>query len=58
VGVRIFTVIFDAPNSIENLYQQCASSPQDWFFPATIADLEVAFANIGDRLKGRFALVK
>lgn len=58
LGIRIFTVTFDAPTSIEPLYRQCASNADDWFSPASIAELEAAFGEIGNRLSNRIALVR
>jgi Flp pilus assembly protein TadG len=52
-GIIIYTILFDhsaVPAQTEALFQNCASSPQNYFLTPTASDLEAAFSTIGSQL--------
>ncbi len=55
-GIAIYTVLFNHDGSVspstQTLFQNCASSPQNYFLTPTAADLETAFSTIGGQLAG------
>lgn len=48
-GITVFTVAFMAPIEGQNLLQNCASSPETYFEPETMAGLIAAFDAIGKK---------
>lgn len=54
-GITIYTILFDhgsVSSATQNLFQNCASSPQNYFLTPTASDLETAFTTIGGQLAG------
>jgi hypothetical protein len=52
-GIIIYTVLFNhdgVSTSTEQLFQSCATSPQNYFLAPTDADLQAAFQQIGTQL--------
>ena len=50
-GIILYTILFNNSNSAtQTLFQNCASSPSDYFLSPTDADLESAFTQIGREL--------
>jgi hypothetical protein len=52
-GIIIYTVLFNhsgVSTATEQLFQSCASSPQNYFLAPTDADLQAAFQQIGTQL--------
>ena len=53
-GITIYTVLFNHDSSVssstQTLFQNCATSPQDYFLTPTAADLATAFSAIGGQL--------
>ena len=52
-GIIVYTILYnhdDISASTQSLFQQCASSPQDYFLAPTGADLQTAFSAIGTQL--------
>jgi Flp pilus assembly protein TadG len=50
-GITIYTILFNNSNSAtQTLFQNCASSPSDYFLSPTGADLQSAFRQIGSDL--------
>jgi hypothetical protein len=53
-GIIIYCILFDHDGSVtsdtETLFQNCASSPQNYFLDATDAQLQATFSSIGGQL--------
>jgi Flp pilus assembly protein TadG len=52
-GVVIYTILFNhstVSTDTQTLFQNCATSPQNYFLTPTAADLEAAFSQIGNQL--------
>ena len=53
-GIIIYTILFNHDGSVtsgtQTLFQNCASSPQNYFLDATDADLQATFSAIGQQL--------
>jgi Flp pilus assembly protein TadG len=53
-GIIIYCILFDHDGGVtsdtETLFQNCASSPQNYFLDATDAQLQATFSNIGGQL--------
>jgi hypothetical protein len=53
-GIIVYTILFNHDGSVspatKTLFQNCASSPQNYFLDVTSADLQATFANIGGQL--------
>lgn len=52
-GIIIYTVLFNhsgVSSATQSLFQNCASSPQNYFLTPTDADLQAAFQQIGSQL--------
>ncbi len=50
-GITIYTILFNNSDSAtQTLFQNCASSPSDYFLSPTDAALEAAFTQIGEQL--------
>ncbi len=47
-GITIYTILFNNSNSAtQTLFQNCASTPADYFLSPTTATLQTAFQQIG-----------
>ena len=57
-GIEVFTVTFEAPSSINNLYRRCASTPDHFFEARNTAELAGAFGQIGGLLAGKARLIR
>jgi hypothetical protein len=52
-GIIIYTILFNhdtVSSATQTLFQNCASSPSDYFLTPTAADLQAAFTQIGNNL--------
>ena len=53
-GITIYTILFNHDGSVtsdtQTLFQNCASSPQNYFLDATNAQLQATFSTIGGQL--------
>ena len=50
LGVKIYTITFQAPSSLDPLFEACASDPSKHFISPSNQDLENAFIAIGTEL--------
>lgn len=57
-GIEVFTVTFEAPTSINNLYRRCASTADHFFEARNTAELAGAFGQIGGLLAGKPRLIR
>ena len=53
-GIIIYTILFNHDGSVtsdtETMFENCASSAQDYFLDATATDLQTTFSTIGSQL--------